>query len=186
MIVDTSSRLQLCIELYRDDLHLAPFHISGFQKIQQHDQYQLDSDGRNIKVHDILASQLQHRQRWESFNPRMVGRITSGFNDWFYYEFNNGCLAYSEENDTIIFQDPRNNASDDYPAKTLKLPFPTADFTFDLSQDLLVVLNAAYAFVVTLSPSSNRSFCLPQPTGNFLFISSVLLLAQRTLAQADR
>lgn len=143
------AKLQLVIELHRNDRYLVSYSTEEFyshQETEAAEENELDFSGPSTRIRDILESQKDSRKRWESFRPRLTGKISSGIDDWYCFEFNNGYAAYLAEGNKIIFHD-LHHTSDGSVYKTLELPFTCDDFTFDLSQDLLVAIDATNSWV---------------------------------------
>lgn len=74
----------------------------------------------------------------------MTCDLPYGYDDWYYYEFNNGYLAYTTDEKTICFQDLRATSNI---IRQLELPLTIGDFTFDLAQDVLIVMDTSHSFV---------------------------------------
>jgi hypothetical protein len=86
---------------------------------------------------------MEYRNRWERFTPESRDLISSGINHWYYYECNNGHLAYCTELNKIIFKDLRGTGD----TRSITIPFEIGNFTFDLAQDVVIVTDDSQRFV---------------------------------------
>jgi hypothetical protein len=100
---------------------------------------------------DLLNNLVYRRKRWSDFHLYPPRRCPPDDSQFRLYEFCGGYLAHcrvGEQTDSIIFQNlstagmefrDNGNANGQ---QELKIPVKCADFTFDLAQDLLVVVEA--------------------------------------------
>lgn len=98
---------------------------------------------------DLLNNLLNRRKRWSDFHLYPPRRCPPDDTQFRLYEFCGGYLAHcqgGEQTDSIIFQNlskAGENGNENGPGmQELKIPVKCADFTFDLAQDLLVVVEA--------------------------------------------
>lgn len=145
--------LQYLIELHRDGL--IPFHTAFHNfNVQSPDvkshMSKRRSSANKADAIDLLAALLRRRKRWDDFHlypPRSCPPDDTQFR---LYEFCGGYLAHcmaGNDADSIIFQDLEVANGPDA-QQVHRIPIKCADFTFDLAQDLLVVVEARARYVV--------------------------------------
>jgi hypothetical protein len=138
------------VELYRDDLYLDP---ESMKKIPQYhpgtdetgDHAQTYS-ARHSDAAQILDRQLSSRKKWERFDLEEPALVRLTWREWDFYEINNGYIAYclgKADGDSIHFRELR-HPLDEVSGRNWEVIVSAkcSDFTFDLSQDVLVMAEA--------------------------------------------
>ncbi|PVF96670.1 hypothetical protein CPB86DRAFT_761714 [Serendipita vermifera] len=143
-LVDNSASLQYLIELGRDDR--APIHVQPLRPIAE-----------------LLHELLENRRRWSRLSlPLFPQRCPPSDPEFNIYEFCGGYLAYcarGEVQDSICFRYLWNDVNSKDAVNWTPLSVKCAEFSFDRSQDLLVVIeDRSTTFPIHLLSASTGSF----------------------------
>jgi hypothetical protein len=99
----------------------------------------------------ILDQQLTSRKKWECFDLEQTTLVPLTWAQWDYYEINNGYVAYGlgRADDSILRFRELNHPLDEIGGRNWDVVVPArcSEFTFDLSQDVLVTAEAIAGYV---------------------------------------
>lgn len=164
-VIDSSTKLQLLIELYHDDLY--PAAQSNGENFWQNEAIVSSPVPRPQGACNLLRSQLRSRQRWERFSPNLIALLPRPNRERGTYELKNGYFGYDivvDGTHKIVFKDLHNPTLREE-NRMIELAYPIITFTFDLSQDLLVTLHRPHnqGFVLNLHCTTPPICFLNQP-----------------------